>query len=96
MEPSAPRLSNFFSYLLIGLLQVYRHALSPLLGPRCRFYPSCSRYAIEALRQHGPIHGGWLALRRVIRCHPGNPGGVDPVPQRGGGENRHRLASREL
>jgi putative membrane protein insertion efficiency factor len=54
--------------------------LSPFLGRNCRFHPSCSVYAIEALQRHGAIKGGWLAFRRVTRCHPWNPGGYDPVP----------------
>jgi len=66
--------------LLIGLIRLYQYVLSPLLGPRCRFYPSCSHYAIEAIERHGLIHGGYLAIRRVLRCHPWHPGGIDPVP----------------
>ena len=69
-------------FILISLLRLYRAVISPLLGPRCRFYPSCSQYAIEALRLHGPLHGGYLAARRVCRCHPLNEGGFDPVPTR--------------
>lgn len=65
---------------LIALIRVYQRLLSPLLGPRCRFYPSCSEYAAQALREHGILHGGGLALRRLCRCHPLNPGGLDPVP----------------
>jgi putative membrane protein insertion efficiency factor len=61
-------------------VQVYRWCLSPLLPPSCRFHPSCSEYADEALRRHGAWRGGWLALRRVCRCGPWHPGGVDPVP----------------
>lgn len=71
---------------LIGLIAVYRMVISPLLGARCRFYPSCSAYAQEALRVHGLAKGGWLAARRVSRCHPWNPGGFDYVPPRGGSE----------
>ncbi|MEN8718800.1 MAG: membrane protein insertion efficiency factor YidD [Oceanococcaceae bacterium] len=63
-----------------GLIAVYRLLISPLLGPRCRYYPSCSAYAAEALQNHGIWRGGKLALRRLSRCHPGHPGGVDPVP----------------
>jgi len=65
---------------LLGLLHVYRYAISPLLGSRCRFHPSCSAYAIEALQRHGAGRGLWLALRRVLRCNPWNSGGFDPVP----------------
>ena len=66
--------------VLIALVQTYRRLLSPLLGPRCRFTPSCSAYAVEALTAHGAVRGGWLAVRRVGRCHPFHPGGHDPVP----------------
>lgn len=66
--------------LLLGLLRVYRYAISPMLGRNCRFHPSCSAYAIEAVERHGAIRGGWLALKRVGRCHPFHPGGYDPVP----------------
>lgn len=67
---------------LILLLRVYQVLISPLLGPRCRFYPSCSNYAIEALRTHGPFAGSLLTARRLCRCHPLNPGGLDPVPHK--------------
>jgi uncharacterized protein len=70
------------SALLIGLIRFYQYALSPLLGPRCRFWPSCSQYAIEAVSEHGPARGGWLALKRILKCHPGHPGGIDLVPSR--------------
>lgn len=62
------------------LLRVYRYALSPLLGSNCRFYPSCSHYAEEALEQHGLLRGLSLAARRLLRCHPWHAGGYDPVP----------------
>jgi putative membrane protein insertion efficiency factor len=61
-------------------IRVYQLLISPLLGPRCRFYPSCSSYAVEALQRHGALRGSWLAVRRLGRCHPWNPGGPDPVP----------------
>ena len=65
---------------LAGLIRGYQIALSPLLPPSCRFYPSCSQYALEAVNRHGALKGGWLAARRLARCHPFNPGGYDPVP----------------
>jgi putative membrane protein insertion efficiency factor len=66
--------------LLVWLLRAYQLLVSPMLGESCRFYPSCSNYAIEAVKVHGAARGGWLAVRRVCRCHPWNAGGVDPVP----------------
>lgn len=71
--------------LLILLVQLYRYTLSPVLGQRCRFEPSCSMYAIEALREHGAAQGTYLAAKRLCRCHPLHPGGYDPVPPRSGG-----------
>lgn len=68
--------------LLLALVTFYRRGVSPLLGPRCRFAPTCSSYAEQALREHGALRGGWLAVRRVLRCHPFHPGGLDPVPAR--------------
>ena len=66
--------------VLMALIGGYRRFISPLLGPRCRFAPSCSAYALEAVREHGALPGTWLAVRRIGRCHPFNPGGFDPVP----------------
>lgn len=66
---------------LILLLRVYQRLLSPLLGNHCRFYPSCSQYAVEAIERHGPWRGSLLAVRRLLRCHPWHPGGIDPVPE---------------
>lgn len=67
-------------HLLLGLLKLYRYGISPMLGRNCRFYPSCSHYAHEAIERHGALHGGWLAAKRLGRCHPFHPGGYDPVP----------------
>ncbi|MEP7765344.1 membrane protein insertion efficiency factor YidD [Sanguibacter sp. 25GB23B1] len=69
------------AWVLVGAARVYQRFVSPLLGPRCRFYPSCSSYAITAVEKHGAIKGTWLAARRLIRCNPWNPGGVDDVPE---------------
>jgi putative membrane protein insertion efficiency factor len=66
--------------LLVVLVRGYQLAISPLIGMHCRFSPSCSSYAIEAIERHGALRGGWLALRRIARCHPFAPGGFDPVP----------------
>jgi uncharacterized protein len=68
-------------WLLTGPIRAYQLSLSPLLGPRCRFHPSCSQYALEAIERHGAARGGWLAAKRIARCHPLNPGGFDPVPE---------------
>ena len=70
--------------LLVALLRGYQLLLSPMMGQSCRFYPSCSNYAIEALRIHGSARGSLLSLRRVCKCHPWNDGGVDLVPPAGG------------
>jgi len=66
--------------LLIGFIQLYRWFVSPLLGPNCRYYPSCSCYAQESIERHGALRGSWLGARRILRCHPWHPGGYDPVP----------------
>ena len=68
--------------VLIPLIRVYRWLLSPLLGPSCRFEPTCSVYAEQAIHRHGALRGCWLALRRLGRCHPFCRGGIDPVPER--------------
>ncbi len=65
---------------LTALLVIYRRMLSPLLGQNCRFHPTCSLYALDAIRAYGALRGGWMAVRRVSRCHPFHEGGLDPVP----------------
>ena len=67
-------------YLLIGFLKLYRLLISPLYGQVCRYHPSCSAYALEAVTLHGSIKGSWYAARRLVRCHPWAAGGLDPVP----------------
>jgi uncharacterized protein len=69
-------------YVLIGLLRLYRAFISPLYGQVCRYHPTCSAYALDAVREYGSIKGSWLAVRRLVRCHPWSPGGYDPVPPR--------------
>jgi putative membrane protein insertion efficiency factor len=68
------------SRLFLALIQIYRWCISPFLGTRCRFHPSCSEYAAEAIRRHGAWRGSWLAICRLARCHPLHTGGYDPVP----------------
>jgi putative membrane protein insertion efficiency factor len=65
---------------LIGLIVFYQRVISPMTPPTCRYYPSCSQYALTAIRRFGPLKGTWLAVRRLLRCHPWTPGGVDHVP----------------
>lgn len=67
--------------LLIGIVRIYQKTVSRITPASCRFYPCCSDYAIEAIEKHGIVTGLWLSLRRICRCHPWNPGGVDPVPE---------------
>ena len=78
--PGGP-LARAVAGLLLLLIGAYRRWHSPLLGPRCRFIPSCSAYGLEAIQRHGPWRGGWLTLTRLLRCHPFTPCGCDPVPE---------------
>ena len=66
--------------LLIVVIRIYQYLISPLIGPHCRFHPSCSHYSVEAIQRHGAMYGSYLSLRRLARCHPWHPGGIDPVP----------------
>lgn len=75
--------------VLIGIVKGYQYLISPLLGPNCRFYPSCSQYAIDAIVMHGLIKGIWLSVKRILRCHPWHEGGIDPVP------GSHNLSNRK-
>lgn len=77
-------------FLLILPIRFYRTFISPLFPPVCRFQPTCSQYAIEAIDRFGPIRGSWLALRRLLRCHPLHPGGYDPVPPLEAETPRHK------
>ncbi|MBU4345144.1 MAG: membrane protein insertion efficiency factor YidD [Desulfobacteraceae bacterium] len=69
-----------FQMLALFTIRAYQYILSPVLSPSCRFYPTCSEYAYQAVLRYGPLKGSFLALKRILRCHPFNPGGVDHVP----------------
>ena len=71
---------SHFAWVAIGLVRLYQGLISPLIGPRCRFTPTCSSYAIEALKSYGFVKGCWLSSKRLLKCHPLNAGGFDPVP----------------
>ena len=71
---------NFLEFLLIIPIKFYQILISPLLGPRCRYYPTCSNYAVQAIEKHGAFKGSWLAFKRIISCHPWGGSGHDPVP----------------
>jgi len=76
----APMKRRFATSVAVGVLRLYRVLISPLLGPACRFEPTCSRFAMEAIERYGVLRGSWLGLRRITRCHPFHDGGYDPVP----------------
>jgi uncharacterized protein len=73
-------MKRLLAYPLLLLILIYRKIISPLKPPTCRFYPTCSAYALEAIKKYGAFKGGSLAVRRILRCHPMNPGGFDPIP----------------
>ena len=87
--------SGLLETALIFLVRVYKAVISPLLPPACRFTPTCSQYAIEALKVHGPLYGSWLAFRRLLRCHPYGPSGEDPVPPPRPGKKKKKRTSNE-
>ncbi|MBE2893887.1 membrane protein insertion efficiency factor YidD [Spirabiliibacterium falconis] len=74
--------SSFGAKGLIFVIKVYRLVISPLFGPRCRFTPTCSQYGLDAIKRFGALKGGWLTLKRVLKCHPLSAGGYDPVPEK--------------
>ena len=73
-------INKLFSWFFIALIKVYQFTLSPFLGRQCRFVPTCSQYGIEAIQKHGALKGGWLAIKRIVRCNPWGGSGYDPVP----------------
>jgi putative membrane protein insertion efficiency factor len=81
LEPAATRRLSPAGALLVLLIRIYRATLSKIMPSRCRFYPSCAQYAQEAIEVHGAVRGGWLGIRRLLKCHPFHSGGFDPVPR---------------
>jgi len=79
-EPLPPE--NRIVWLISLPVRAYRFFISPLLGPHCRFHPTCSSYCLQGLQQHGAMRGGYLGLKRILKCHPGYAGGIDPVPEK--------------
>jgi len=72
--------SRFLVKMMVGMISIYKRCISPYMPPSCRFTPTCSTYAIEALQKYGVVKGSWLAIKRILRCHPFHEGGYDPVP----------------
>jgi uncharacterized protein len=77
---TAPREGNIGQRILVAIIRIYQMTLSRALPPSCRFYPSCSEYTLQAIVKYGVFKGGWLGIKRILRCHPFHPGGYDPVP----------------
>lgn len=73
-------INRFFELAFLGIIRVYQLLISPMLGANCRYYPTCSQYGVQAIRKYGPFKGGWMALKRIGRCHPWGGHGHDPVP----------------
>ena len=85
-EPGRSLRPYHAAWWLTALIRGYRRFVSPLLGQNCRYYPTCSAYGLEAITRYGTRRGGWMALKRIGRCHPFRAGGIDPVPDRAGRE----------
>jgi uncharacterized protein len=85
--PITTFLTIVFKQFLLILIRGYRAFISPLFPPSCRFHPTCSQYALQAIDRFGPWQGGWMSLRRILRCHPLHPGGYDPVPPKSETDN---------
>jgi putative membrane protein insertion efficiency factor len=77
--------------VFIAIIRFYQTVVSPLKPPTCRFYPTCSHYGLEAIKRFGPIKGGWLTIKRIGKCHPLHPGGLDPVPEEWPSKREQRL-----
>ncbi|NME98884.1 membrane protein insertion efficiency factor YidD [Aneurinibacillus aneurinilyticus] len=81
-QHSSKQRSFTMKSVLIFIIRFYQRFISPLLPPSCRFYPSCSHYGLEAIQRFGALKGGWLTVKRLLKCHPFHPGGIDPVPEK--------------
>lgn len=77
---------SMVKYIFLGAIRLYQKVISPLKPPTCRFYPTCSQYGLEAIQRFGALRGGWLTIKRILKCHPFHPGGMDPVPEK---KNQH-------
>ncbi len=89
MEKVGKALRKVIILVPLVLIKLYQLIISPMLGPKCRFEPSCSNYAVSALKTHGLIIGSWLSIKRILKCHPFNPGGYDPVPEKHNNKHLH-------
>ena len=81
INPKHKVVHSWLVWLISLPVRAYSYFISPLLGPRCRFHPTCSAYSLQALQQQGILRGGYLSFKRILKCHPGNAGGYDPVPE---------------
>jgi uncharacterized protein len=91
-QDTNPTRPSWVGTVMVGAIRVYQRWISPALGPRCRFYPSCSEYALQAIKVHGAARGTWLAARRLVKCQPLHPGGIDHVPPATGRSRARRSA----
>ena len=80
MDKAVKTLRSIVVFIPILLIKIYQKLLSPFIGQNCRFHPTCSEYAIDAINEHGVLIGSWLSIKRILKCHPLHPGGIDPVP----------------
>ena len=89
MEKARATLRSLIIAIPLLIIRIYQIFLSPLIGQTCRFHPTCSYYAISALKQHGLLIGSWLSVKRILKCHPMHPGGLDPVPTKNDKTKNH-------
>lgn len=80
---------NMLKKIMVGIIRFYQIVISPLKPPTCRFYPTCSHYGLESVKRFGALKGGWLTVKRIVKCHPFHPGGFDPVPEKWNSKKKH-------